>query len=294
MSDPDAYSSIALALADIGARLGASPSAADEAKLKAAQKELSLALGAIALADYAAAASNVAGAAQKLQKIVDAAGSQAIISVHQALAALTRGGQPPAPPAPEPPAASAPQPLTAPAPQPPAAPAPQPAPAGAADQGRMSEAGFDLLRKWEGCVLFAYDDANSRRVDPGDPIHGTLTIGYGHTGPDVVPGLVWTQAKAEQMLKEEVATFAARIAPLIAGRLTDNQFSAFVCFAFNIGVEGFRGSSALRYANEGKLGEVPGRMAFWHKTTIDGQLVVSQGLINRRAAEGALWNTQQV
>lgn len=155
----------------------------------------------------------------------------------------------------------------------------------------MNDAGFALLRKWEGCILQAYDDANDRPVNPGDPIHGTLTIGYGHTGSDVFPGLTWTQDQAVEGLHHDIDAVARQIAPHIKTALSDNQFSAFVCFAYNIGLAAFAGSSALHLANEGNFAGVPARIALWDKTTINGQLVVSAGLKNRRAAEVVLWNT---
>ena len=47
-----------------------------------------------------------------------------------------------------------------------------------------------------------YDDATGKPIKPGDQIFGTLTIGIGHTGPDVngkplMPGDVWTEDKCE-------------------------------------------------------------------------------------------------
>ncbi len=46
---------------------------------------------------------------------------------------------------------------------------------------RMNDAGVALLKKWEGCILHADDDANEQPVNSGTPIHRTLTIGYGHS-----------------------------------------------------------------------------------------------------------------
>ncbi|HVO02552.1 MAG TPA: lysozyme [Candidatus Cybelea sp.] len=155
----------------------------------------------------------------------------------------------------------------------------------------MNEAGFALLRKWEGCILHAYDDANDHPVSPGDVVHGTLTIGYGHTGSDVHPGLTWTQQEAEEGLKHDIDAVVNQITPLIKAKLNDNQFSAFVCFAFNIGLHAFATSSALQLANQGKLQDVPDHIALYDKTTINGHLVVSEGLKNRRQAEINLWKT---
>ena len=156
---------------------------------------------------------------------------------------------------------------------------------------QMNAAGFELLKHWEGRILHAYDDANDQPVNPGDQVHGKLTIGYGHTGNDVFPGLTWNQAQADSSLANDIAAVSGQIVPLITANLNDNQFSAFVCFAFNIGLGGFAGSSALHQANAGNLAAIPGCMALWDKTTINGHLVVSPGLKDRRAAEIALWNT---
>jgi GH24 family phage-related lysozyme (muramidase) len=155
----------------------------------------------------------------------------------------------------------------------------------------LNEAGFALLKKWEGCILFAYDDANDHRVLPGQTIHGTLTIGYGHTGTDVVPGLNWTTDEAEEALHHDTDAVATQIGPLIRHTLNSNQFSAFVCFAFNIGVRGFGGSSALHLANAGNLQDVPAAIALWNKARVNGVAVVSSGLANRRNAEIKLWNS---
>lgn len=156
----------------------------------------------------------------------------------------------------------------------------------------MIDEGYDLLRKWEGCVLYAYDDSTKppHQVFPGDHVGGTLTIGYGHTGTDVRPGLTWTADQAETALRDDVRAVSDMIIPLIKKPIKNNQFSALVSFTFNIGLSAFKGSSALKAINVGDLPSVPALMARWHKTTINGVLVDSAGLANRRAAEIALWN----
>jgi lysozyme len=156
---------------------------------------------------------------------------------------------------------------------------------------QMNDAGYALLRTHEGCILHAYDDANDQPVNPGMHVYGTLTIGYGHTGSDVFPGLTWTQQQADQALVNDVSATVAEITRLITAALNDNQFSAFACLAFNIGAHAFAGSSALQLANKGDLADVPDHIALWDKTTVNGRLVVSPGLQNRRKAEIVLWNT---
>ena len=148
---------------------------------------------------------------------------------------------------------------------------------------QFSAAGLALVKQWEGCILSAYKD-----------VAGVWTIGYGHTGADVEPGLVWTQAEADAALARELAQFGEGVRQLVGNApLTDNQFSALTIFAFNIGLGGFRGSLALQRTKEGNLPEVPPAMALWNKIhdPHTGRMVVSRGLVNRRNAEIALWNT---
>ena len=56
---------------------------------------------------------------------------------------------------------------------------------------KTSTAGINLIKKFEGCRLNAYKPV---------PTEKHWTIGYGHYGPDVTPGMVITQAQAEIML----------------------------------------------------------------------------------------------
>lgn len=53
----------------------------------------------------------------------------------------------------------------------------------------------------------------------------------------------------------------------------------------------FAGSTALKEIKTGHLADVPSAMALWNKITVQGVRVVSPGLVNRRNAEIALWNT---
>jgi lysozyme len=157
----------------------------------------------------------------------------------------------------------------------------------------MSAGGYALLRRCEGCVLWAYDDADPHHppIKDGDPVRGTLTIGYGHTGPDVRPGLTWTQQQADDALARDVDIFASQIAPGIKRDLTSNQFSALVCLAYNIGSPAFNKSTALQRVNAGQLDQVPDAIRMWCKTTIGGVTHTIQGLVNRREAECTLWAT---
>ena len=54
-------------------------------------------------------------------------------------------------------------------------------------------AGLALTKAGEGLRLESYQDSG-----------GVWTIGYGHTGPEVHEGLVWTQEQAEEALKHDL------------------------------------------------------------------------------------------
>ncbi len=135
-----------------------------------------------------------------------------------------------------------------------------------------------LIQDFEGLRLEAYPDPGS--VD-GNP----WTIGYGHTGPDVVQGMKITKEKATAFLKEDLKESEDIIEELVTAELNENQYGALVSFVFNIGKKLFKKSSVLRYINEGRLAEVPGRMALYRMN--DGK--VMNGLVRRRSAEGTLW-----
>jgi lysozyme len=151
---------------------------------------------------------------------------------------------------------------------------------------QFNQAGLALLQHSESCCLTAYQDQA-----------GVWTIGYGHTGPGVGHGTVWTKPQAEAALQRDVAQFAAGVAGLVTNQtLTGNQFSALVVFAYNVGLPGFTTSSVLREVNTGSLEGVPPAMLMWDHITNPhtGHLEVSQGLVNRRKMEIALWNTPDV
>jgi lysozyme len=89
-----------------------------------------------------------------------------------------------------------------------------------------SKNGLALTESFEGVRLTAYQD-----------IRGVWTTGYGHTGPDVRPGMTITQAQAEQLLLADVAHAVSMVNRCVTVSLDQNQFDALVDFAFNAGCE---------------------------------------------------------
>lgn len=154
---------------------------------------------------------------------------------------------------------------------------------------QINSDGEKLIKQWESFIPFAYDDFDSptrrRVIKPGDIVKGTLTIGYGHTGPDVTPGLRIDQARADSLLRRDLDQFEAAVDRLVKVDLNDNQFAALVSFAFNCGVGNFQGSTLLKKLNAGNFAAVPTELMKWTKSK--GKQM--QGLVNRRSAEAGLW-----
>lgn len=145
---------------------------------------------------------------------------------------------------------------------------------------------------WEGCPLFAYDDAvyPTRPAVAGERIRGTLTAGAGHTGPDVYIGQRITQAQADAWLADDLQKSVTATDAMITVDLPDHQFFAVNDAVFNAGAGAIGRSTLVKDINAGRLDEVPAQFALWIYTTVDGKKIKSNGLVARRAHEIAMWN----
>ena len=136
---------------------------------------------------------------------------------------------------------------------------------------KINKSGLNLIKKYEGCRLTSY-------ICPA----GVLTIGYGHTGKDVKPNQTITKKKAINLLKKDLARFERHVQSYnYIYEWTDNEFSALVSFAFNIGnidqltAYGTRTRSQIR-------------SAMLKYVNANGKTL--QGLVKRRKAELKLFN----
>lgn len=112
---------------------------------------------------------------------------------------------------------------------------------------------------------------------------GVLTIGYGHTGPDVRPGMQITEAEAERLLKEDLHRFENAVSKLITVDLEQQEFDATVSFTFNVGAGALEHSTFRRRMNAGESKPLCFQEEFpkWVNGN-DGPL---PGLVRRREAE---------
>ena len=144
---------------------------------------------------------------------------------------------------------------------------------------KTSKAGLEIIKRHEGLRLHAYKD----------PI-GVLTIGYGHTSragaPEVHPGMVITQQKANAILRADLAKFEKWVLELTEGvSLTQNQFDALVSFTFNVGPANFEKSTLRKKLLAGDTLGAANEFPKWRKAGSQ----VFPGLVKRRAEEKALF-----
>ena len=138
----------------------------------------------------------------------------------------------------------------------------------------------DIIKKFEGLRLEAYRDSA-----------GVWTIGYGHTGPDVLAGEVITDERAVQLLITDIAWATNTVRRAIRVTLTEEQRAALISLTFNIGSAAFLSSTVLRRLNASNFEGAADAFLMWNKITVNGQKVISTGLKNRRERERTIFLT---
>lgn len=140
---------------------------------------------------------------------------------------------------------------------------------------KTSQNGIDLIKKYEGCRLTAYKAVSTEKY---------YTIGYGHYGSDVTKGMTITKAKAEELLKSDLAKFEKAVAGYNLNWINQNRFDALVSFAYNCGTGNLKSllASGTRTAEQ-----VSAKITAYNKA---GGKVLA-GLTKRRKAEKELFDT---
>lgn len=142
----------------------------------------------------------------------------------------------------------------------------------------INKAGLDLIKQYEGLRTTAY-------LCPAN----VPTIGYGNTSSvtraDVGKKTV-TVAQAETLLRADLVRFEKAVSKLVTAPLSDNQYAALVSFAFNLGEGNLSKSTLLKRINaKAPVTQIEASWMQW--INAGGKRL--QGLVNRRAAEVALW-----
>ena len=138
---------------------------------------------------------------------------------------------------------------------------------------KTSQEGVNLIKSFEGLETRAY-------VCPA----GILTVGYGHTGPDVYSGQIVSVQQAEQLLKDDLGEAEKAVNDYVKVSINQNQFDALVSFTFNVGTGAFESSTLLKRLNskENPCTVAKEELPRWAKGS--GNEVL-QGLLRRRSAE---------
>ncbi|WP_425878169.1 lysozyme [Acinetobacter sp. TWP2-2-3] len=148
----------------------------------------------------------------------------------------------------------------------------------ATDEMRVSPSGIDLMCNFEGLELKAYDDGV-----------GVWTIGFGTTkypnGIRVKKGDTCTLDEAKAYMQNDLKDFERTVNDAVNVSINQNQFDALVSLAYNIGATAFKKSTLVKRLNEGNYKAAANQFNVW--VNAGGKRM--QGLVNRRAAERALF-----
>jgi lysozyme len=135
--------------------------------------------------------------------------------------------------------------------------------------------GQQLTESFEQCRLVAYRPTSN----------DVWTIGWGHTGPEVVEGLTWTQAKADAQVEIDYSLAQACVNANVTIPISQDENDALVDLAFNIGLNAFRTSTLLRDLNAGNIAAAIAQFDVWDHQA--GKVLA--GLLRRRQQETALF-----
>lgn len=148
---------------------------------------------------------------------------------------------------------------------------------------RTNRAGIELIKEFESCRLGAYLDGG-----------GVPTIGFGHTH-GVKMGDVVTYAEAVEIFELDLRIYEQGVDRLVTAPINENEFSALVSFAYNVGLdedtddvaEGLGDSTLLKKLNNFNYIGAADQLLLWVK---DGGKTIP-GLTRRRIAERRLFLT---
>ena len=142
---------------------------------------------------------------------------------------------------------------------------------------RVSRAAIELIKQFEG-----YRRQAAQLPD------GRWTIGYGHT-LTARDGAEVCETDAEALLVYDLISVQHAVNENTLAPIGQNQFDALTCFAFNIGTDNFRRSQVLKRLNAGAAVQAACAMELWRKADFEGERIVIDALVRRRAAEKALF-----
>lgn len=159
---------------------------------------------------------------------------------------------------------------------------------------KISKAGLDLIKQFEGFVPYVYDDLRAPvngkyREWKGEAVKGTLTIGIGHTAAARHPmkptlGLRVSEEQALEILDVDLDECEDDVRRMVKVPLTQGQFDALVSFTFNCGAGNLK--KLIVPLNKGDYLGTRAKFDLYVKSK--GKTL--RGLQRRRDAEQVLWD----
>jgi GH24 family phage-related lysozyme (muramidase) len=130
----------------------------------------------------------------------------------------------------------------------------------------MSQKGLDFLIAQEGFIPYAYNDSRG---------HATFGVGHllHHGGVTAADRKQWgtkqspePRALVLKVLREDLAErFEPAVRETVKTPVKEHQFDALVSFAFNIGTNGFKGSTVAKRLNSKDFSGAADAMLMWRK-----------------------------
>jgi GH24 family phage-related lysozyme (muramidase) len=138
---------------------------------------------------------------------------------------------------------------------------------------RTNQAGIELIKKFEGL-----------RLTPYRCPAGILTAGWGSIRAGKL-GRAITLDEAENFLRSDIEEVEGALNKFVNVEVNDNEWSALVSFAYNLGPKALRFSRLIEILNRGDRSAAARQFGRW--IYIDGK--PSFGLAGRRKAERELF-----
>lgn len=164
------------------------------------------------------------------------------------------------------------------------------------EAGEIDDAGIDFLKQWEG-----FSGTAEHILDEKD-----LTVGHGHKGDDVTEGREVDAPQAHELLRGDTKIAASDVRGLVPNwrKLDQHEFNTMVSLLMNAGATNVNAKTrAIRALNRALEGDERDEEAiqeflfeafdeeagFTKARNKKGVLVKIKGLVNRRAAERAMF-----
>ena len=94
----------------------------------------------------------------------------------------------------------------------------------------ISQCGIDFIKKYEKCRLKAYRLGNEKNY----------TIGWGHSGPDVLSNMTISQERADELFRIDLQEFEKYVRHYATIPLTQGRMDALTSYCYNRGPKGMR------------------------------------------------------